>query len=142
MEITTAGSTEMRNVTCTGCGRPGWWLSNREDDLPEGHEHELPLCGGDAPGLRSDRPYCDDCVEAAERPIAMSLWDAYRLANRRRASVQVDLAADANIGTGRSERVLRVSPHLVNGHVAVQQGTTADWHFVPAHMARDATVTR
>jgi hypothetical protein len=58
-----------REVRCDGCGRWGYWLTNREDDLPKGHKHDLPLSGGDAPGLRSDRPYCDACQEEAGRGI-------------------------------------------------------------------------
>ena len=54
-----------REVKCDGCGRWGWWLTNREDDLPPGHEDDLILSGGDGP-LPADRPYFDDCIAAAE----------------------------------------------------------------------------
>jgi len=55
-----------RVVKCETCGAWGYWLSNREDDLPPGHEDDTILCGGDASGLRPDRPYCDDCQMATQ----------------------------------------------------------------------------
>ena len=56
-----------RVVKCETCGAWGYWLSNREDDLPPGHEDDTILCGGDASGLRPDRPYCDDCQMATQQ---------------------------------------------------------------------------
>ena len=60
--------TEMteRETKCEICGRDGYWLSSREDELPEGHDNDLILCGGDVSGLRPDRPYCEDCIAATE----------------------------------------------------------------------------
>lgn len=72
----------------------------------------------------------------------MTLWDAYRLANRRRAAVDIDLADGHGLGNGRTERALRVSPHRRNGMIAVQQGLTADWDFVASEDAKEILVER
>jgi hypothetical protein len=72
----------------------------------------------------------------------MTLWEAYRTANRRRAAITVHLATDQGLGNGRTERNLHVSAHLVNGHVAVQQGSVSDWTFVPPEQAKTVLVER
>jgi hypothetical protein len=78
---------------------------------------------------------------AGSEERGITLWDVYRTALRLGASLQVELVADANIGTWRSERMLRVSPCLIRGYVAVQQGMTCDWYyFVPAGLAKAAEV--
>ena len=63
-------------ATCDSCGVWGCWISNREDALPVGHEGDVILCGGDAPGLRPDRPYCDYCQMRAED--ALQAFEAVR----------------------------------------------------------------
>jgi hypothetical protein len=69
---------DQQNVeaTCDNCGVWGCWISNREDALPVGHEGDVILCGGDAPGLRPDRPYCDYCQMRAED--ALQAFEAVR----------------------------------------------------------------
>jgi hypothetical protein len=72
----------------------------------------------------------------------MTLWEAYRTANRRRAAIDVALGPDQGLGNGRTERSLHVSAHLVNGSVAVQQGTVSDWTFVAPELAKSVLVER
>lgn len=72
----------------------------------------------------------------------MTLWEAYRTANRRRAAITTHLAPEQGLGNGRTERSLRVRARLVNGHVAVQQGASSDWTFVPVEKAKTITVER
>ena len=72
----------------------------------------------------------------------MTIWDAYQLANRRRCGLTVSLTEDSGLGNGRSERMLRVSPRRVNGHVAVQQGLTSDWIFLSPDHAKAVEVSR
>ena len=72
----------------------------------------------------------------------MTLWDAYQLANRRRCGLTVNLTEDSGLGNGRSERMIRVSPRRVNGHVAVQQGLAADWTYLSPDHAKKVGVSR
>lgn len=70
----------------------------------------------------------------------VTLWEAYRTANRRRAALDVRLVDGNGLGNGRTERNVRISPRRVNGCVAVQQ--VADWIYVPPERARDIHVER
>lgn len=76
-------------------------------------------------------------------PAPMTLWDAYRLANRRRAALSVNLLDGEGLGNGRAERSLRVCPWRGDDKmVEVTQGLTADKVFVTEAVARRIRVGR